>query len=272
MLFKLFGVLAAAYLVIVIVLWGTQERTALPGPLRPLPEPRSLGFADGQRVTVIAYDRTELHGWYLPPENGAGKQAPGLLWFYGNMETVGVLADVFEFLKPPGMGLLALDYRGYGENAGRASEVDLERDGEAALEFLQSRPEIDPSQVAVYGRSIGSTVAMHLASKHGVSAVILDSPMTTARDVATEHYWFFPRFLVTLDFDNLGRAAEIDAPLLVLHGDADRIIPTWMGQAVANAAPNGTFVPLAGAGHNTTYNVDPEAYRQVVWTHLGVDR
>ena len=272
MIIKLLGVLAAAYLVIVSVLWGAQERMVLPGPARPLPDPRLHGFAGGERVTVTAYDRTELHGWYLPPEGGEGTPAPGLLWFYGNMETVGVLADVFEFLKPSGIGLLALDYRGYGENAGRASESAIERDGEVAMEYLRSRPEIDASKIAVYGRSIGSTVAMHLATRFPVSAVVFDSPMSTARDVAAEHYWFFPKLLVRLELDNVGRASDVEAPLLVLHGVDDQIIPSWMGEAVADAAPNGTFVALAGAGHNTTYAVDPERYRKILWDHLGVDR
>lgn len=270
MLLKFGLILVAGYVVIVVILWGAQERLALPGPNRPLPDPKARGLAHGERVTVKAHDGLELSGWYLAPASDSGPAAPALIWFYGNMETVGVLADVFRFMQPPGMALLALDYRGYGENAGRASEADLERDGEAAFEYLRSRSDVDPARIAVYGRSIGSTVAMHVASRHPVSAVILDSPMTSARDVVREHYWFFPRFLVRLELDNIGRASQIDAPLLVFHGIHDRIIPISMGRAVAGRARDGRFVELAGAGHNTTYAVDPEAYREAVWSHLAV--
>lgn len=271
MLIKLLGVVVIAYLIIVTILWGAQERMVLPGPSRPLPQPKAFGFDDGERVTVVADDGTELHGWYLPPEPNRSEPAPGLLWFYGNMETVSVLGDLFSVLKPPGAGLLVLDYRGYGDNPGRATEQNIERDGEAAMEYLRSRPDIDPAKIAVYGRSIGSTVAMHVATKYPVSAVVLDSPMSTAADVAAEHYWFFPRFLVRLELDNVGRAASLDAPLLVVHGEKDRIIPSWMGREVADAAAHGRFVLLGNAGHNSTYATNPEFYREVVWQQLGFD-
>lgn len=270
MLVKFLAVLAAAYVILVTILWGAQERMVLPGPSRALPDPNSLGL-EGERVTVHAEDGTDLHGWYLPPSD-AENPAPAIIWFYGNMETVGVLADVFRFFKPATYGLLALDYRGYGENAGQATESAIERDGEAAMEFIRSRQEIDPERITVYGRSIGSTVAMHLATKYPVAGVILDSPMSSAQDVASEHYWFFPRFLVKLELDNLGRAARLGSPLLVIHGEDDRIIPPWMGRAVADAAPDGRFISIPGAGHNTTYAVDPERYRDILWAHLGVDR
>lgn len=262
--------LGLGYVLVVILAWRFQDRLALPAPRMRLPAPRTAGLADGERVEVATSDGVVLSGWYLPAR-GASRltgPAPGLIWFYGNMETVAALGPVIGWLRPPAVAVLALDYRGYGENAGRPSEAGLYLDAEAAWAYLASRRDVDPARIAVYGRSVGSVPALYLATTHPVRSVVLDSPFSSAADMARLHYGFLPPFLVRLSMNNLERARRLEAPLLVFHGTADRIAPLWMGQAVAQAGRARRLVAIEGAGHNETYDLGGEAYRHAFFAFL----
>jgi hypothetical protein len=261
--------LAVAYGILVLLAWRYQEKLAFPAPRARLRDPADANIPDGRRVTLRASDGVALHGWFLPaaPEE-PGSRVPGLLWFYGNMETVSGLAPIIRDLRPPGVALLILDYRGYGESEGTPTEPGLYLDGEAAWTFITSQPEVDPSRVAVYGRSLGAAVALYLASTRPVAAVVVDSPFSTGADMAREHYPLLPAFILRLSLDNVGRAARIQAPLLVLHGTEDRIAPLRMGRAVAEAGRARKLVLIEGAGHNDTYAVGGPRYREKVHAFL----
>jgi fermentation-respiration switch protein FrsA (DUF1100 family) len=224
----------------------------------------------GERIRVTTGDGVELRGWYLPPypAPAGGAKAPGLIWFYGNMETIAVMAPVLHYFQPPGTGLVVLDYRGYGESAGTETEDGIYRDAEAAWNYLAARPEIDNSHIAVYGRSIGGVPALYLATTKPVRAVVLESPFSSARAMAAKHYPFFPRVLMRVSLDNVSRASRLSVPLLVFHGTADRVAPVAMGEEVARAG-RGTLVRLEGKGHNDTYESEDSVYRNRMWDFLG---
>jgi hypothetical protein len=253
-----------AYALVVFLAWRFQDRLAFPGPSAPLPSPAASGIPDGAAVSTLTADGVELRGWFLPPKPAPAERsrAPGLFWFYGNMETVHDLAPILRALRPPGIAVLILDYRGYGASGGEATEEGLYRDADAAWAYLAERPEIDPERLAVYGRSLGSAVALYLASRHPVRAVVLDSPFTSAREMANRHYAIIPNGLLRLRLDNLQRAAGLAAPLLVIHGAEDAVAPLAMGRAVADTAPQGRLLVIEGAGHNDTYAVGGERYRE----------
>lgn len=264
-LLRILAGLVIAYLVVLLLAWRFQERLALPGARARLIPPAQAGMPDGEMVTVTAADGVRLRGWYLPPARG-GKA--GLIWFYGNMENVSGLAPVIRALRPPNAALLILDYRGYGESEGTPSERGLYLDADAAWSYLASRPELDSARIAVYGRSVGTVPALYLATSHPVRAVVLESPLTTAWDMARVHYPFLPRFILRLSMNNLERAGHLTAPLMVLHGDRDQIAPPWMGRAVAEAGHARELVIITGAGHNETYDVGGRAYREKVLAFL----
>ncbi|MFQ6044791.1 MAG: hypothetical protein ACE5PT_00340, partial [Gemmatimonadales bacterium] len=138
---RLILILAALYAVVVFLAWSFQERIAFPGPNRALPVPAQAGIPDGEAVTLVASDGVELRGWYLPPNPppDSGGTAPGLIWFYGNMETVADLAPILRYFRPPGIGMLVIDYRGYGESGGKPTEPGLYLDAEAAWSFIAAR-------------------------------------------------------------------------------------------------------------------------------------
>ena len=260
---KIIAVLVVLYALGVFLAWRFQDRVAFPAPRGALPAPVAVGIPDGELVEVTTQDGVTLRGWYLPPNPAPAEgKAPGLLWFYGNMETIGGIAPVLREFRPPGIGMLVLDYRGYGQSGGRPTERGVYRDADAAWEYIASRSEIDSTRVAVYGRSIGSAVALYLATEHPVSAVVLESAFTSGRDMAEEHYAPVPSVLVELELDNVSRARELTVPLLVFHGSDDWIAPLPMGRAVAEAGRAEEFVVIDGAGHNDTYLEGGEEYRR----------
>lgn len=258
---RILAIVIVLYAAAVFLAWRFQDRLAFPGPSGPLPPPAAVGLPEGEIVTAYTSDSVALRGWYLPPESPTeGGKAPGLIWFHGNMETVGGIGSIIRDFRPAGVGVLALDYRGYGQSDGRPTERGVYRDAIAAWDFLANHPEIDSTRIAVYGRSIGAAVALYLATERPVRAVVLESAFTSGKDMAKEHYALVPTSFVTLRLNNLDRAEKLSAPLMVFHGMDDWIAPVEMGRLVADAG-RGEFVMLQGAGHNDTYDVGGDLYR-----------
>ncbi len=192
--------------------------------------------------------------------------SPALLWFYGNGETVAAIWPVVRAFQPPGTALLVLDYPGYGGSGGRATEAALYAAADAAYDALATRPDVDPQRIYVYGRSLGSAVATYTAAHRRVAGLILESPFTNAAAMAQHHYRLLPRFLLRLSLDNVANIRRVHCPILLFHGDADRLVPTAMGMAVAAAAAGPVKVVLIhGSGHNDTYDIGGRTYRDKVW-------
>ena len=265
---KVLVALAVAYVAVAALVWWRQERIAFPAPRTALPEPAALGLATGERIAVTTADGVTLRGWYLPPDSGTPRPAPGLLWFGGNAETIAGVWPVLAAWRPPEFGLLTLDYRGYGESDGSPTEDGLYRDGEAAWSALVHRPDIDRERVAVFGRSLGSAVALHVAVVRAVRAVVLESPLSSAADLRRAHYPYLPGALLRLRLDNVARARQLAAPLLVFHGADDRVAPLAMGRAVAEAGRARALHVIPRAGHNETFAVGAQWYRETMTTFL----
>jgi len=271
--------LAGVYVVLSVVLWAFQEKMTFPAPRSELPDPvQAIGY--GERLELRMQDGTRLVGWYLPPEGGRRRAkadesgdpgtaldrlrppSPAVLWFYGNGETIGAIWPIIRDFRPPHAALLVVDYPGYGASGGRATEEGMYEAADLAYNALIARPDVDRQRVYVYGRSLGSAAATHTAAAHEVTGLILESPFTSARGMAARHYGIFPRFLVRLGLDNVGRMRSIRCPTLIFHGTADMLVPMKMGRDVAAAAGGPVeFVMIEGAGHNDTYDMGGKAYK-----------
>jgi len=253
--------LAGVYIVLSVVLWALQEKITFPAPRAALPDPvQAVGY--GERIELTMHDRTKLFGWYLPPLLRPSPPSPALLWFYGNGETIGAIWPTIRDFRPPHAALLVVDYPGYGASGGRATEAGMYEAADLAYNALISRPDLDRHRVYVYGRSLGSAAATHTAATHEVAGLILESPFTSARGMAAQHYRIFPRFLVRLQLDNVGAIRRIHCPTLIFHGTADMLVPIKMGRDVAAAAGGPVeFVMIEGAGHNDTYDRGGRAYK-----------
>ena len=277
--------LGLAYLVLLLLAWRFQDRLAFPAPRASLPDPKRVGVENGEKVELVSGDGTKLVGWYLKAVEGGGGRSkaghddgastafhrppptsPALLWFYGNGETVAAIWPIVREFQPPGTALLVVDYPGYGGSGGRATEPALYAAAEAGYTMLATRPGVDPHRIFVYGRSLGSAVAIYTAAHRPVAGLILESPFTSAAAMAKHHYRLVPRFLLHLSLDNLTTVKLVHCPILLFHGDADRLVPTAMGMAVAAAAAGPVKVVLIhGSGHNDTYDIGGRAYRERVW-------
>lgn len=252
---------AVGYAVIALLAWALQDRLAFPGWRAAVPDPRALGLA-GERLSVELPHGTTLVGWYLPPLVPAAA-FPGLLWFYGNGENLGAIWPIIRDFRPQQAAVLVLDYPGYGASGGRTTEGGIYATGDAAYGALAARPGVDPSRIYVYGRSLGTTVATQVAASHKTAGLILESPFTSALDMAKRHYAFFPTRLLRLRLDNRATIQRVRCPVLVFHGTADRIVPLDFGRQVAAAAPGSVeLVLIPGAGHNDTYALGGTEYKR----------
>lgn len=257
------------YAVVLVLAWRFQERLAFPGPSGDLPSPGEFGMPDGRIVTIETADGVRISGWYLPPApHTSGTRSPAMLWFHGNIETVGSIASVIRDFRPPGIAVLAIDYRGYGESDGEPSEQGVYRDAEAAWDWLVTQPEVDSTRIAVYGRSIGSAIGLYLATHRPVRAVVVESAFTSGIEMAREHGALVSPALMDVSLDNLARAGRLTVPLLVIHGSADRLAPIGMGRAIADTGRAEEFLILEGATHSTMYERGGDRYRATVHAFL----
>lgn len=285
----LFGALAA-YVALTGLAWLFQERLTFPSPRAPLPDPAQIGLTDVELVSLVMKDGTRLAGWFFPPRtredgerrgmtgNGSSPSPvlprptpsfPAILWFYGNGENIGTIWPVLRDFQPPHASLMIVDYPGYGASDGRASEARIYEAAELSYEALVARPDVDPERVFLYGRSLGSAVATHLASTRPVAGLVLDSPFTSAREMRRRLYPLLPAFILRLRLDNLDAIGRLRCPVLVFHGTADRLVPAEMGRRVAAAAPGPSeLVLIDGAEHNDTYARGGSAYRGKVWAFV----
>lgn len=258
--------LVIAYVALAALAWLFQERLAFPAPRAPLPDPSRIGLGRVEQLRLIMKDGTPLAGWFVPAtaDSGRPSHGPGLLWFYGNGENIAAIWPVLREFQPPGVSLLVVDYPGYGASGGRATEDGLYEAADLAYRALAAR--VDPARIFVYGRSLGSAVATHVAATHAVRGLVLESPFTSARDMTRGLYSVFPRSIVRLGLDNVEQIGRVHCPVLVFHGTADGLVPIEMGRQVASAAPGPVeFVAIEAAGHNDTYDLGAEAYRDKLW-------
>jgi fermentation-respiration switch protein FrsA (DUF1100 family) len=155
-------------------------------------------------------------------------------------------------LRRLGLQVLLFDYRGYGGNPGSPSEGGLYADGRAARDYLLTRSDVAASRLVYFGESLGTAVAVALAAERPPAAVILRSPFTSMMAVGQHHYpWLPVRWLLRDRFDSSSRIRAIHAPLLVIGGDADRVVPLQLSLGLYEAANEPkTLLVLKGADHN----------------------
>ena len=218
---------------------------------QPLPESvqRMVNALPGTvELEVAAPDGTRLRGWL---RHHAGPPPRGLvIYFGGNAEEVsGQILDASE-LSP--WSVAAFNYRGYGRSEGNPSEAALTADALLLHDRLAARPDIDPDRIVVLGRSLGSGVAVQLAARRPLRALILVSPFDSLRSIARKTYPFVPvGVLLRHPFDSLALAPGISVPVLVLAGERDDLIPPVHSRRLADAwAGEHRFELLPGVGHN----------------------
>lgn len=224
--------LAAAYVLICVgAYFGYRHFMYYPDPMRVAPA--EAGLSDVEEIEIEADDGTALVAWYAP----AREEQPTILYFHGNASNAANRADKIDIMREDGEGVFYLNNRGYGGSAGKPTEVNNVGDALTAYDYLTKSLGIPADKIVVFGESLGTGQAIKLAGERPVTAVVLEAPLTSTVDVGHSVYFWLPLSLIIADkYDNERNIGAVKAPVLILHGAQDQVIPVEMGKSVYQAA------------------------------------
>jgi hypothetical protein len=219
------------------------------------PASANLAF---ERVALRPADGEVLAAWWLPAAPGA----PEVLFFHGNGGNLSVWLDVIAGIRRQGWSILAIDYRGYGTSTGRPTEQGVYRDADAALEDFWSRRHTEGARTFYWGRSLGATVAAYAAARRAPDGLILESPLYSARSlIADNPLMRLLGVFMSYRFATAEWLRRYRGPTIVVHGDADRVIPLRHGRRVHDEVTGRKeLVVIPGADHNDLHLVGPGPY------------
>jgi fermentation-respiration switch protein FrsA (DUF1100 family) len=222
------------------------QRALMYFPDKARTAPAAAGLPQAEEVVLTTSDGERVIVWHVAPQG----DRPVVLYFQGNAATLRERAARFEWIVADGTGLLALSYRGYGGSTGRPSEAGLLRDAQAVYTFATARYPVE--RLVLYGESLGSGVAVALAAEHKVGKIVLEAPFTSAVDIGAAAYPFLPvRLLMHDQFRSDERIGQVTAPVLVLHGARDEVVPIGYGERLyARVGAPKTFVRFP-VGHHS---------------------
>jgi uncharacterized protein len=221
-----------------------------------------LGASD---VWLRTSDGVKLNAWWLECRDARFTT----LFLHGNAGNITHREDIARLITGAGSSVLLVDYRGYGRSDGSPSENGLYRDADAAYDWLIAR--IPANRIVIHGESLGTAVAVDLASRRECAGLVLASPFTSARAVASRSLPLAGGVLVT-GFDSKAKIIGVKAPLFVLHGDRDEVIDYALGRELFDAGREPkSFWEARGAGHNDLVAVAGQGYVQhlrAFYSHL----
>lgn len=252
-------VIAAA--VLKLFVWWLEPRMAFfPWPgVQETPASADLEFSD---LRIPTADGETLHGWWLPHPAPRAQ----VIYWHGNGGNLSLWLPVLAGLRGHGFSVMAVDYRGYGDSTGRPSESAIYRDADTVTAYFAQHLKRAGVPVVSWGRSLGCAVASHAAREGAFNALILESPFPDVRTLLRGNPVMFALSLFSnYRFSSADHLQTYTGPLLVIHGDADSIIPFRNGQQVFEraASRDKVFVALSGADHNDPHGGHPDYWREV---------
>lgn len=212
-----------------------------------LASPDTLAIHGSTRVTILTADGEQLAGWYRPPQAGQ----PVFLFLHGKKGELERRTERWQQISDIGAGVLAFSYRGFPGSTGQPTETGLTLDARSAYDWLRTKHRAQ--DIVLHGFSLGTGVAVTLATTVEARALILEAPFTAITDVAAERYPWLPVSLLMLDqFRSVERIGRVKMPVLIAHGDQDTTVPyAHAEQLFARANEPKTFISMAGSGHNS---------------------
>ncbi|HEY7185114.1 MAG TPA: alpha/beta hydrolase [Vicinamibacterales bacterium] len=255
---KIAAVLVAFVVGVLALVWLMQRRLIY-FPTAYLPSLGEAGITGGEPVTFETSDGLRLGAWFF-----AGSGPPPrltLLVFPGNAGNRFHRVPLAASLRTHGVQVVLIDYRGYGGNPGSPTEEGLAIDARAALSYLHGRADVDRSRLVYFGESLGTGVAVRLATEHAPAGLILRSPFTSMVDVGRYHYPVLPvSWLLRDRFPSIDRASQVRSPVLVIAGDRDSVVPIDLTRRLYAAFSSAkTLVEIPGADHNDDALLDGAA-------------
>lgn len=231
----------AAYFIILALLFVFQ-RNLMYFPHHQIPDAAEFENSGGQVITVETADGLNLQGWHRAADD---PEKPTIVMFHGNASKLEWSWDKTKDYADAGYGVLLAGYRGYGKNPGKPTEEGLYEDGRAYLRWLGD------TDIILYGESLGTGVSVQMATEFDVKAVILEAPFTSTLEVAQRSYKIFPlKALMKDQYRSIEKIDRINAPLLIVHGQRDMLIPISIGRKLFDAAREPKqFVALPNGAH-----------------------
>ncbi|UCD52364.1 MAG: alpha/beta hydrolase [Phycisphaerales bacterium] len=227
-------------------------------PVRNFPfTPPDLDL-DFEDVAFHSTDGVALHGWFVP----ARQARFTVLFCHGNSGNIAHRLDSINLLHDLGLDCFVFDYRGYGKSQGKPTEAGTYQDARAAYDWLTQIRGLPPEQIVVLGRSLGGSVAAHLAGNVSVAGLVIESAFTSYPDIGAKFYPYMPvRLFALYRYDTRAHLARVRCPVLMMHSPDDDLVPFEFGQElfqVANEPKH--FVELIG-GHNDAFLVAGDLYK-----------
>jgi fermentation-respiration switch protein FrsA (DUF1100 family) len=251
------AVAAGAIVLVIVAAFAGQRAMLFPAPRPPRTPAPELGQLVRLPSTVAL--------WSPPPADG-----PVVVHFHGNGEQLADLRPVIAGLRARGLGVLAVEYPGYGVARGSPSETALVSAGREALVYAGETLGIAPGRLILQGQSLGSGVASQLAVRGSAAKLVLISPFTSVTDLASRMFPLLPAgWLVRDRFDTRQAASDVPIPVLIVHGDRDEIVPFSMGEDLAHAFPKARLVRIAGAHHNDLWIEHARELTEAIMTFAG---
>jgi len=242
--------LVAVYVVICVTAYfGNRSFMYFPNPTRVAPA--AAGLDDVKEIEFAVAAGVTLVAWHAPAKD----DKPTIIYFHGNGANAANRASRIETMREDGFGVLYLNNRGYGGSGGRPTEEDNVADAIAAYDHLTGLG-VPAGTIVAYGESLGSGQAVRLAAERPVAAVVLEAPLTSTVDVARSIYFWLPLgLLITDTYNNERNIRSVTAPVLVLHGEQDAVIPVKMGLQVYRAANEPKRIELfPRGGHDDLFD------------------
>jgi hypothetical protein len=222
-------------------------------------------YEEIDEIPVEGPQHPYARAWFMP-STAANPSNTWVLYLHGNSATIASRMNIhhYERLRALGLNVMAPEYRGFGGVTGDPSESGLVEDARRAYDSLRQRKQVAPDRIIIYGWSLGSAVAVSLASQVDEAAVVLEGAPASIVDIGAQRYPFFPvRWLIRNPFESIARISRIGSPLLSLHSPEDTIIPIAEGRRLFEAAPPPKqFVEVTG-GHVYASEKDPGFFSAV---------
>ena len=224
--------------------------------------PATVGLSY-EEVAFQATDGTQLNGWLVPGQSGA----PIVLFCMGNAGNISHRLETIQLLHDLGVAVFIINYRGYGLSEGKASETGTYHDVSGAMEFLNKRG-WPAERTIIFGRSLGAAIGLEAALNNPPAGLIMESAFTSVAAMGRHHYPLLNLllgWLINAKYNNLEKIAELDCPLLLIHGKSDSICPPRMAEELyARVSGEKQLLWIPGADHNNGFLVGGESYRQAL--------
>lgn len=224
------------------------------------PKDIGLPFED---IRLKNKNNKDLSGWFVPAPDARHT----ILFCHGNAGNISHRIEKLKFFHDLQCSILIFDYRGYGRSGGRPSEQGLYQDAQTAYEYLLAR-KIPADKIVVYGESIGGAVAVELATKNKIEALILESTFSNVKDMVQKTFPLLPYWVLSSRFDSLAKISSITIPKLIIHSINDEIVPYQLGKKLFEAAAQPKEMATVHGGHNSCFYESNVLFREKISAFL----